>query len=192
MARINTSGQLSVGNTAGAGQSVNQLTGIGNVETNITTREFNYMGGNPANRNAAGAVCMPNQAEKIIDLTNLTGSAYRYSGTPSSDAWKRTAVSEFRGAYTTIPTIATSTANSGNFNYGNCTITCTPPSDIGGICSVYITPTPSLGVAGWVSCNSLNQYTFRASRNVTYTIYVKDIFNCGANLEFSRVGVFYP
>jgi hypothetical protein len=190
MAKIG-SGVVSVGSAAGAGNSINGIDGIGNVQTNITTRESTFMGGNPANRNAAGAKCMPNQAQKTIDLANLTGSAYRYNGTPSTNAWKQTAMSEFKGAYTTKPTATANAVGSGDTNYGNCTITCTPPADVGGICAVYITPTPTNGVAGWVSCNGANQYAFRANLNRNYTIYIKDINNCGANLEINISGTYY-
>ena len=190
MAKIG-SGTISVGSAAGANNSINGIDGIGNVQTNITTRESTFMGGNPANLVAAGAKCMPNQAQKTINLANLTGSAYIYSGTPAGNAWKQTAMSEFKGAYTTRPSVSQSTAFAGVAGYGNCTLTCVSPSDVGGICAVYVTPTPSGGTVGWVSCNGSNQYTFKAATNQPYTVYVKDFNNCGANLEVFISGIFY-
>lgn len=185
MARINTAGQLSVGTTAGAGQSVNGLTGGGNTQTNISTKEATYMGGNPARVNAAGAVCMPNQAQRTINLANFAGNAVSYNNSQAV-AWRQTALSEFRGAYTTRPTATFSIAGTGTTNIGRVTITVTPPPDDPRVCAVYLT-----GTAGWANTNASNQISYDITRNQTYTAYIKDINNCGANMEFSITGIIY-
>lgn len=191
MAKIGT-GTVSVGSAAGAGNSINGLDGIGNVQTNITTKESTFMGGNPARRLAVGAKCMPGQVQKTID-GNLTGSAYRYSGTPSTDAWKQTAMSEFKNAYNTVPSInpAYTQAGTGTTSQGNITLTCTPPADAPSPCMVYISPVPASGETTWVSCNVSNQKTYTLTRGVAYTAYVKDVNNCGANLEISLGNIQY-
>lgn len=187
MARLATTGALSVGNTNA--NSINGLDGLGNVQTNITTKESTFMGGNPANRLAAGAKCMPNQAEKIIDGTTA-GAAYRYNGT--STAWRQTALSEFRGAYTTVPSIGTpSYSGTGNYNSGYVTITVTPPADGPGTCSVWMTPAPASGETTWQTVNGLNQKRYTISRGTTYRVYVKDVYGCGANLEISLGNIAY-
>lgn len=188
MARINTAGQLSVGTTAGAGQSINGLTGGGNTQTNITTKETTYMGGNPASITAAGAVCMPRQAEIVTPIPNVfNGTAIRYNNAQAT-AWRQTAMSEFRNAYTTRPAIASVTyTGTGSTNTGYVTITVTPPADAPGTCSVYL---QGLSTA-WETVNGANQKTYTINRGSTYTVYVKDINNCGANMEISLGGIAY-
>jgi hypothetical protein len=189
MAKINTSGQLSVGTTAGAGQSVNGLVGGGNTQTNITTTEATYMGGNPARVTAVGAVCMPGQVEKTVNLANFSGGAISYNNSQAT-AWRQTALSEFRGAYTTRPAITTvAYAGTGNYNTGKVTITITPPADanIAGTCAVYLA---GLSTA-WATVNASNQITYTINRGTTYTAYVKDINNCGANMEISLGNIKY-
>ena len=190
MAKINTAGQLSVGTTAGAGQSINGLTGGGDTQTNITTKEATYMGGNPANITAIGAVCMPGQVEKVTPIPNVfDGTAIRYNNSQAT-AWRQTAMSEFRGAYTTRPSIGTPTySGTGNYNTGKVTLTITPPADanIAGTCSVYL---QGLSTA-WSTVNASNQITFTINRGTTYRAYVKDINNCGANMEISLGGIAY-
>jgi hypothetical protein len=185
MAKINTGGALSVGTTAGAGQSVNGLTGGGDTQTNITAKEATYMGGNPANVTAAGAVCMPNQVQKTVNNNNFSGGAITYNNSQAT-AWRQTAMSEFRGAYTTRPTASWSQAGTGNYNTGSITITVVAPADAPGACSVYLA-----GVStGWgVTVNGSITYT--VNRGTTYTAYFKDVNNCGGNMEFSLGNITY-
>jgi hypothetical protein len=189
MAIINPNGTVSVGNAAGAGRSVNGLTsGTPNVQTNITTRETTYMGGNPARITAAGAVCMPRQAQITTPIPNVfNGNAIIYNNVQAT-AWRSTALSEFRAAYTTRPVIASAVVTgNGTAGQGTLTITVTPPADAVGTCSVYL---QNLSTA-WATVNAANQITYTIVSGVTYTAYVKDINNCGANMEISWTGITY-
>lgn len=190
MAIINPNGTVSVGNAAGAGRSVNGLTsGTPNVQTNITTKESTYMGGNPARITAAGAVCMPRQAQITTPIPNVfNGNAIIYNNVQAT-AWRSTALSEFRAAYTTRPSLTWASSNSGDYNTGIITITVTPPADASaaGTCSVYLA-----GVStAWETVNTSNQKQYTVARGTVYTAYVKDINNCGANMEISVGNIQY-
>jgi hypothetical protein len=101
---------------------INALKGVANANTSITTREQQYMGGNPARPSTSG-VCMPEDVVIVTDGVNNTGSIARnlggnlngpvgpdwwtYSGpNVAGQAWTPTSFKEFASAYNNPPQVS--------------------------------------------------------------------------------------
>lgn len=179
MARLQTSGSLSVSN-------INNLTGIGNIQTSLAARELSYMGGNPASASTSG-VCFPNQLEKI------SSTDWTYNG--ASIAWRQTKMSEFYGAYTSLPQV-TVVASARNNRRAEMFMTATGSnSDVGGPYSFFAENMQG-GISGgdlnqWViaNANSNTSFSYTLSNNGSGTailkVYVRDSLNCGTMKEFA-------
>jgi len=179
MARLQTTGAISVSN-------INNLTGLGSVETSLAAREFSYMGGNPASASTSG-VCFPNQVERI------SSTDWTYNG--SSVAWRQTKMSEFYGAYTNLPEVNV-VASARNNSRTQMFMTATGSnSDVGGPYSFFAENVQG-GITGsnlnqWVvaNANSATSFTYTLSNNgsgtATLRVYVRDGLNCGTMKEFS-------
>lgn len=100
---------------------INALKSRPNTNTNITTREQDYMGGNPARPSSSG-VCMPNDvltspwydpvnnpAGKALNFT----SDWTYTGPGVGGTWSPTSISEFGGAYNNPPQVVVTVAAAG-------------------------------------------------------------------------------
>ena len=179
MAILPTSGSISV-------SQINTLKALGSVSTSLTTRELQYMGGNPANAGTS-QVCFPNQVERVSS-TNWT-----YNG--ATAAWRPTRMSEFLGAYNGVPAVAVSKSVVGNRLRANFRADCSG-SSVGGTYFVFGTGTgithPNLNA--WVACTPTSFTWSNAtvtSGTVTFRAYVRDSQNCGTMNEFTST-VNYP
>lgn len=176
MARLPTTGPISVSN-------INGLKSLGNVQTSLAARELSYMGGNPASASVSG-VCFPNQVERVSS-TNWT-----YNGT--TIAWRQTRMSEFYGAYNSLPAVNV-TASARNNARTQMFMTATGSnSDVGGPYSFF-----AENVAGGITGANLNTWVLGTPNSYTWTlsndgsgtatlkVYVRDSLNCGTMKEFS-------
>jgi len=173
MARLPNSGKLSV-------SQINSLKNLGNTTTNISQRESQYMGGNPANVRTSG-VCMPNQGQMNNNprpggTANVT---WQYNG--PSIAWRPTRFSEFRNSYNNLPTLTGTRRFLSGFAYGAIRIVCSG-SDAGAPYSIFYNGT-------WYISGELGLDVFV---NPGYhTFYVRDSENCGTNKEVG-ITIGYP
>lgn len=181
MAILPTSGSLNV-------TQINTLKSLGTAQTSLTTRELQYMGGNPANANTS-QVCFPNQVERV------SSSNWTYNG--ASVAWRPTRVSEFRGAYNNVPSVSVTYTGTGNRAIANFKATCSNSSIYTGAGTPYSVYGTGAGIThpnlnAWVVCTGSsgtvydwNSATVSTGGTVTLTVYVKDFQNCGTMNEFS-------
>lgn len=144
---------------------INALKSKPNANTNITTREQEYMGGNPARPSISG-VCMPNDIVIVTDGANNTGTKaetistqWTYSGPSPGGAWSPTSISEFQSAYNNPPQISVAVAGVG------CSGPATWPADPGCRTQAFRTLTLSQGVPNYfyataVSNSSTNPGTW--------------------------------
>jgi hypothetical protein len=188
MALLPSSGTLSV-------TTINTLKSLGSTYTSLTSRELQYMGGNPASASTS-LVCFPNQNEKV-SATNWT-----YNG--SSLPWRPTTISEFYGAYNNLPAVAVTTTGTGTRSTANFIATCSnssiyvnaaTPYSVYGVNVTGVTH-PNLG--SWIVCSAVNgtQFTWAAASvssggTSTLRVYVRDFRNCGTMNEFTGT-VNYP
>lgn len=186
MALLPTSGSLNV-------TQINTLKSLGTVQTSLSSRELQYMGGNPANARTS-QVCFPNQVERVSS-TNWT-----YNG--SDLPWRPTRVSEFLGAYNGVPQVAVSYSGTGNRYIANFIATCSNSSIYTGAGTPYSVYGTGSGIThanlnSWVVCTGGSGTTFTwsnaavAAGTVTLTVYVKDFQQCGTMNEFTGA-VSYP
>lgn len=189
---------------------INSLKSKPNTNSNITTREQEYMGGNPGRPSISG-VCMPNDVIIVTDSANNTGTlakdksgpdySWVYSGPGTGGAWTPTSLSEFAAAYNNPPSVTVNAAPVGCPNSPSCRyVTNRTLTFSNGVGPYYYatgetcTNTPTFG--GWSgSATSGPVVTNGLALPACATVYlwaaVRDSLNCGGAFDLYGVDT-YP
>jgi hypothetical protein len=186
------------------------------TQASLSALELESMGDAPRADVVGSNVCMPNQVEKAAGakadgFNNTEGPAsdywyYKPPGGPYTslgNGWVTTRMSEFKGAYTPIPTVNAYTSWVGSTYF--CNLTIEGYSDGGPPYSIWlVTPDPAVPGSGTIIPQGavvMNKW-FISSGNVTYrcnvvtgsgriVVYIKDGKNCGSMKDISTTAS-YP